>query len=166
MDGAVNARPVRWGTDAQGTHCREGEVGHNVLLGGTMGDTQRSQTVSSKLQQIAEQARRYRTRVFTSLMHLIDVDFLHEAYRRTRKKGAPGVDGVTAEEYAENLAENLEALYERMRSGRYKAPPVKRTWLDKEDGSKRPIGKPTAFSYCTSINPVWESFLIVVSGSW
>jgi RNA-directed DNA polymerase len=108
-----------------------------------MGDTQRSQTVSSKLQQIAEQARRNPARVFTSLMHLIDVDFLHEAYRRTRKSGAPGVDGVTAREYAENLEDNLRDLHERMRSGRYKAPPVKRTWLEKEDGSKRPIGKPT-----------------------
>jgi group II intron reverse transcriptase/maturase len=78
-----------------------------------------------------------------TLMHLIDVDFLREAYRRTRKSGAPGVDGVTAKQYAENLEENLHDLYERMRGGRYKAPPVERTWIDKADGSKRPIGKPT-----------------------
>ena len=99
--------------------------------------------MSPELQQIAEQARRYPNMVFTSLMHLIDVNFLHEAYRRTRKSAAPGVDGVTADEYAENLEGNLKDLHERMRGGRYEAPPVKRTWLDKEDGSKRPIGKPT-----------------------
>jgi hypothetical protein len=46
--------PVRWGTEVQGTYWREGEAGHNVLLGGEMGDTSRSQTMSTKLQQIAE----------------------------------------------------------------------------------------------------------------
>lgn len=136
-------RPVRWGTEAQGTHCREGEAGHNVLLERKMGDTLGSQTISTELQQIAEQAVRYPDMVFTTLGHRIDVDLLRESYRRTRKDAAPGVDGVTAKEYAENLEGNLCSLYERVRSGRYKAPPVERTWLDKEDGSKRPIGKPT-----------------------
>jgi hypothetical protein len=48
--------PVGWGTEAQGTHLREGEAGHNVLLEGEMGDTSRSQTISTKLREIAEQA--------------------------------------------------------------------------------------------------------------
>lgn len=107
-----------------------------------MGETSGSQTVSMKLQRIAEQAVQYPTMVFTTLMHLVDVEFLREAFRRTRKDAAPGVDGVTAQEYAEDLDANLEALHERMRTGRYKAPPVKRVWLDKEDGKKRPIGLP------------------------
>ena len=76
MDGAVRPRSVRWGTEAQGTHCREGDAGHNVLLDGTMGDTQRSQTVSSKLQWIAMLAVKHPDRVFTSIAHLIDIDFL------------------------------------------------------------------------------------------
>jgi len=80
--------------------------------------------------------------VFTTLAHLIDVDFLREAYRRTRKDAAPGIDGVTAKQYTQNLEENLRDLYERVRSGQYRAKPVERVWLDKEDGSKRPIGKP------------------------
>ena len=107
-----------------------------------MGDTQRSQTVSTKLQRIAEQASSYPELVFTSLMHNIDKQFLFEAYRRTRKDGAPGVNGVTAQEYAQNLEENLKDLHERMRSGRYKAPPVKRAWIEKEDKSRRLIGIP------------------------
>ena len=98
-----------------------------------------SQTVSTKLQWIVEQASRDPKRVFTSLAHLIDVDFLKEAYRRTRKDASPGVDGVTAKEYAENLDGNLEALYERLKSGRYKAPPVKRVWLEQGE-KRRPIG--------------------------
>ncbi len=98
-----------------------------------------SQTVSTKLQWIAEQARHDPKRVFTSLAHLIDVDFLKEAYRRTRKDASPGVDGVTAKEYAENLDDNLQNLHERMKTGRYKAPPVKRVWLEQGD-KRRPIG--------------------------
>ena len=101
-----------------------------------------SPTVSAKLQRIAEQAQQYPERVFTTLVHLIDVAFLREAYRRTRKDAAPGPDGVTAAQYAENLEENLQQLYERLRSGRYRAPPVQRAWLDKEDGTRRPIGMP------------------------
>jgi len=108
-----------------------------------MGDTSGSLTVSAKLQRIAEQAVRYPETVFTTLMHHVDVDFLREAYRRTRKDAAPGVDGVRAKEYGERLEENLEALHKRMRAGRYRAPPVKRVWLDKEDGRRRPIGLPS-----------------------
>jgi len=108
-----------------------------------MGDTLRSQTISTKLQEIAEQAIRYPEMVFTTLVHLIDVDFLREAYRLTRKDKAAGVDKVTAKEYARNLDENLADLYERLRTGRYIAPPVERVWIDKDEKSKRPIGKPT-----------------------
>ena len=116
------SRSGTWGTEVQGTHGREGEAGHDVSLEGETGETSSSQTVSTKLQWIAEQAVREPGRVFTTLAHLIDVEFLKEAYRRTRKDGAAGVDGVTAKEYAENLDENLRDLHERLRSGRYEAP--------------------------------------------
>jgi group II intron reverse transcriptase/maturase len=103
----------------------------------------RSPTVSTKLRQIAEQAKQYPERVFTTLAYLMDVEFLKEAFRKTRKGGATGIDKVTAAEYAANLDENLRDLLQRMRSGLYKAPPVLRKWLEKEDGSQRPIGVPT-----------------------
>jgi group II intron reverse transcriptase/maturase len=96
-----------------------------------------------KLRRIAQQAVDYPEGGFRTLADLIDVDFLREAYRRTRKDSAPGIDRVTAQEYAEHLDEHLRDLHERLRSGRYQAPPVERVWLDKEDGRKRPIGKPT-----------------------
>ena len=133
----------RWGSEAQATHWREGDAGHTVRLGGQMGDTSRSPTVSTQLQRIAEQAKQYPEMVFTTLAHVMDVDFLREAYQRTRKDSAPGIDGVTAQDYAEHLDENLRDLHERLRSGRYQAPPVKRHWLVKADGSQRPIGLPT-----------------------
>lgn len=108
-------------------------------MGGTLGP----QTISTRLQGIAEQAVCYPDMVFNNLYHKIDVDLLMEAYRRTRKDVAPGVDKVTAQKYAENLEGNLRDLCERLRRGKYVAPPVERVWIDKEDGRKRPIGKPT-----------------------
>ena len=108
-----------------------------------MGGTSRSQTVSTKLQGIAEQAIQYPDMVFTTLVHLIDVEFLREAYRLTRKDKSAGVDKVTAKEYAEDLEGNLKDLYERLRTKRYVAPPVERVWIEKDEKSKRPIGKPT-----------------------
>lgn len=107
-----------------------------------MGDTPGSQTVSTKLQRIAEQAKQYPAMVFNNLYHLIDRDFLMEAFRQTRKGGALGVDKITAKQYAANLEANLQDFHERLRDNRYVAPPVERVWIDKEDGKKRPIGKP------------------------
>src|SRR5215471_19180981 len=107
-----------------------------------MGETPGSPTVSMKLQRIAEQAQRYPAMVFNNVSHLIDQDFLREAYRQTQKSSAPGMDQVTAQQYAENLDENLRDLHERLRGNRYVAPPVERVWIEKEGGKKRPIGKP------------------------
>ena len=82
--------------------------------------------------------------VLSTLAHHIDLDWLREAYRRTRKDGAKGVDGQSAEQYAANLEDNLKSLLERAKSGAYRAPPVRRTHIPKGDGSEtRPIGIPT-----------------------
>jgi group II intron reverse transcriptase/maturase len=107
-----------------------------------MEDTPRSQTISTKLQRIAEQARNYPETTFTTLAHLIDVEWLREAYQRTNKASAAGLDGVTARGYAQHLEENLQDLYGRLRSGSYRATPVVRVWIDKDEGKQRPIGKP------------------------
>jgi group II intron reverse transcriptase/maturase len=81
---------------------------------------------------------------FTTLAHHIDIDWLKEAYRRTRKDGAVGVDGQTAEAYAVDLETNLRSLLGRAKSGRYQAPPVRRVHIPKGTGSEtRPIGIPT-----------------------
>jgi len=80
----------------------------------------------------------------TTLSHHIDLDFLREAYRRTRKDGAIGVDEMSAKQYAEKLDEHLRSLLERFKSGTYWAPPVRRVHIPKGDGTKtRPIGIPT-----------------------
>lgn len=100
-------------------------------------------TVSTKLGRIAELARGAPDMVIRSLSHHIDVEFLKEAYARTRKDGATGVDGQTAADYERNLEQNLQALLDRFKAGTYRAPPVKRVHLPKGDGKTRPIGIPT-----------------------
>ena len=114
-------------------------------FGGKMAETPSSRTVSTKLEQIAKLAREMPQAALTTLAHHIDIDWLREAYRRTRKDGATGVDRQTADEYASNLDDNLGSLLERAKAGTYVAPPVRRVHIPKAgNGSQtRPIGIPT-----------------------
>lgn len=109
-----------------------------------MGETPCSSTVSTKLERIAAMAKAMPGVPLTTLGHHIDLDWMREAYRRTRKDGAMGVDRRSAAQYAEQLEENLRSLLERAKSGTYRAPPVRRVHIPKGDGSQtRPIGIPT-----------------------
>jgi len=107
--------------------------------------TMESRSVSTKQRRIAELARIHPDVGFTSLAYHIDLEWLHEAYVRTRKDGAVGVDEQRAEEYARELVPNLRSLLERAKSGSYKAPPVRRVHIPKGSSKKekRPIGIPT-----------------------
>jgi RNA-directed DNA polymerase len=103
-----------------------------------------STSISTKLDRIATLAKQAPEMAFTSLSHHIDVDWLREAYKRTRKDGAAGIDGQTAAEYATHLEDNLRSLLDRAKSGGYRTPPVRRVHIPKGDGSQtRPIGIPT-----------------------
>ena len=165
-----NNRTTRWGSDAQATHLREGEAGYNVFRVGTMGDTQKSQTISTDNLKIASQvacnsndrageqppilvqetslarikklADTDTAKVFVSLAHRIDFSLLRKSFIQLRKNESTGVDKVTAKEYAVNLDQNLYNLYQRLRRGQYVAQPVKRIWVEKEGGKRRPIGIP------------------------
>jgi len=113
-------------------------------LEGKMQGTPSPESVSTRLQRIAELARKAPELAFTTLTHHIDLELLHEAYRRTRKDGATGIDGQTATEYAANLEGNLQSLLNVFKSGTYWAPPVRRVYIPKADGKAlRPIGIPT-----------------------
>jgi group II intron reverse transcriptase/maturase len=110
---------------------------------GKMPGTPSPTNVSTKLPRIATLAREAPQRVLTTLAHHIDVAFLREAFRRTRKDGAPGVDGQTAAAYAEDLEHHLGSLLDRLKSGTYVAPPVRRVYIPKDErGATRPIGIP------------------------
>ena len=102
-----------------------------------------SANLSTKRQRIAELARTKAGTALSTLHHVIDLEWMREAYRLTRKDGASGIDGVTAAQYEANLEANLLALLERIKSGRYVAPPVRRVYIPKADGSERPLGIPT-----------------------
>lgn len=109
-----------------------------------MTDTPRSRVISTRQRKIAELAQQAPEQSFTTLAHHIDIDWLCEAYRRTRKDAAVGIDGQTAEAYAEHLEENLEDLLNRAKSGRYRAPAVRRVHIPKgQPGQTRPIGVPS-----------------------
>ena len=111
---------------------------------GKTAETLGSGTVCTKQRRIAELAKKSPTMVLTTLSHHMDLTWLREAYQRTRKDGAVGVDGQTAADYESNLEENLRSLLEGAKSGRYKAPPVRRVHIPKGNGKEtRPLGIPT-----------------------
>ena len=91
---------------------------------------------------------------FTSLAYYIDIDWLLEAFNRTRKDGAVGVVGQDGEDYAADLEANLKSLLERAKSGTYQAPPVRRVQIPKAGSATetRPLGIPMRHSYCTFCN--------------
>jgi RNA-directed DNA polymerase len=96
-------------------------------------------TVSTRLAQIAEQSKREPARVFTTLVHHLDEDFLREALHQLRKDAAAGIDQMTVAEYSRNLKENISALHQRLVNRTYRAQPAKRVWIPKADGSQRPL---------------------------
>jgi retron-type reverse transcriptase len=109
-----------------------------------MAETQTSVDVFTKLERIAKLAREAPDMAFRNLAHHIDINWLREAYRRTRKDGARGVDGQSADSYAANLEGNLQSLLDRAKSGTYLAPPVRRVHIPKGSGGEtRPLGIPT-----------------------
>jgi RNA-directed DNA polymerase len=109
-----------------------------------MAGTPRPGPVSTKQQRLAELAKQAPHLGFTSLNHHLDLPWLAEAYHRTRKDGAPGVDGQTGEDYMLQWAANLTSLLNRAKSGTYFAPPVRRVHIPKGTGTEtRPLGIPT-----------------------
>lgn len=109
-----------------------------------MDGTPRPATVSQIQARIAHLAKQMPGVALTSLSQHADLTWMREAYERTRKDGASGVDGVTAKEFETQLEDNLQTLLNLAKSGNYRAPPVRRVHIPKGDGSKtRPIGIPT-----------------------
>jgi|SRR5581483_1308708 len=92
---------------------------------------------------IAELAKEDRTRKFSSIAHLLTVEALHEAFKDLRKDASAGVDRVTHTEYAAEVQKNLEQLHDRLKNGKYRAQPLRRIYIPKEDGRQRPISIPS-----------------------
>ncbi len=106
-------------------------------------ETPSSEVVSTRQQQIAKLAKQMPAVAISTLNHHVDMVWMEEAYRRTRKDGAVGIDGQTAGEYGRALESNLKGLIDRAKSGNYRAPPVKRAYIPKGANEWRPLGIPT-----------------------
>jgi retron-type reverse transcriptase len=106
------------------------------------GRTQRWQPLLPNLRRVNEAARRSGQTRFTALLHHVDVAALERAFRRQRRTASPGVDRVTVAAYEQALADNLQRLHARVHSGQYWPKPVRRTYIPKSDGGRRPLGIP------------------------
>ena len=97
-------------------------------------------TMSPEIRKVVDRARAEPEGRFHSLAHLIDVPALAAAYWRIRKDAAVGVDGVTKDQYGQDLERNLQGLCARLRSKRYRHQPIRRVHIPKDGGRTRPIG--------------------------
>lgn len=102
--------------------------------------TQCRTSAPSALDRVREVAARNKGMQFTALLHHVDIDRLHTAFRTLKKDAAPGVDGVTWQQYAEHLEDNLRDLHRRLHQGAYRARPSRRAYIPKTDGRQRPLG--------------------------
>jgi RNA-directed DNA polymerase len=104
------------------------------------GRAQNRGSLSQARERIREAAARNRQEKLTTLLHHVTPEALEDAFRRLRKDAAPGVDGVTWEDYATDLTSNLEGLCGRVHTGAYRAQPSRRKYIPKPDGRQRPLG--------------------------
>ena len=123
-----------------------------------------SESVSRTLAALGTKAGKCPGHRFRALARLLDRRLLGEAFRKLRRRASPGIDGVTCDEYARNLDENLLSLVERLKSGNYRARPVKRRWIPKAGGGKpRPLGIPVLEDKIVQqgvkmiLEPIWEN---------
>ena len=94
------------------------------------------------INRIAELAKEDPNRQFSSIAHLITGEKLYEAFRSLRKNASAGIDGVTYQQYETNAEENIRQLHQRLKEGKYRAQPLRRVYIPKEDGKQRPISIP------------------------
>jgi len=99
-------------------------------------------TTGTKLERITKVARENLRYTFTSLASLLDEDYLAHCFSELKRNKASGVDGVSVEAYGEKLAENLHGLVERMKRMQYRPQAVRRVYIPKDNGGKRPLGIP------------------------
>ncbi len=103
--------------------------------------TRRSgERMATKLSTLTRRAKENPKLKFTSLAHLLSEEYLRECLSELKRNKAPGIDGVTVKEYEARLEENLKDLVERLKGKRYRPQPVKRVYIPKPNGDKRPLG--------------------------
>ena len=102
--------------------------------------TQSRDSVSQGLERVRQAARQRKRQAFTALLHHVTADALREAFLALKRRAAPGVDGVTWQDYELGLEDRLQDLHTRGHRGTYRALPVRRRFIPKPDGRQRPLG--------------------------
>jgi len=124
--------------------------------------TQSRESGSNGLERVREVAKKDKEVRFTALLHHVTVDLLRDSYSSLKKKAAPGVDGVTWQEYGEGLEGRISDLHGRIHGGAYQAQPSRRVWIPKTDGRQRPLGiaaledKIVQHAVGRVLNQIWE----------
>jgi len=130
--------------EKQGNACGEkGVAGMRWDVRDTSAALRGGDQMSTKLASLTRRAREDSKHRFTRLIDLLTEDFLKECFWELKRDKASGVDGVTVKEYEANLEENIKDLVVRMKAWRYRPKPVRRVYIPKPDGKKRPLGIPT-----------------------
>ena len=112
---------------------------------------QNRESVSQALDRIRQAARQRKKERFTALFHHISLDLLRMAFLDLKRNAAPGVDGLTWQDYEADLDRNLTDLHDRVHRGAYRALPSRRRYIPKADGRQRPLAIATCTSNCTAI---------------
>jgi RNA-directed DNA polymerase len=118
-----------------------GQPGRNPREGGSV-RTQSRVALPSNLARVNAAAHAAVQTRFTALLHHVDAEALERAFRRQKRQASAGVDGMTVADYEQNLEDNLEDLCARVHTGRYRPQPVRRVYIPKADGGRRPLGVP------------------------
>src|SRR3954469_265372 len=124
--------------------------------------TQSRERVSQGLGGVREAAHREKKQKFTALLHHVTMDLLRDNYYSLKRKAAPGVDGVTWEQYGEGVEERIRDLHDRVHRGAYRAQPSRRAYIKKADGRQRPLGiaaledKVVQQAVVTVLNEIYE----------
>ena len=127
-----------------------------------LGRTPSRESRPSGLERVREAARKDRKLKFTALLHHVSIDLLRDSYFSLKKQAAPGVDGMTWEEYGQDLEARLADLHGRVHRGAYRAQPSRRVWIPKADGRQRPLGiaaledKVIQYAVGMVLNQIWE----------
>jgi RNA-directed DNA polymerase len=145
----------------------EGREGRRAAKGNVVQSpaprTQSRTSASTRLDGVREVAKRNRETRFSALMHHITPDLLTESFRHLKRTAAPGIDGVTWQDYEHGLAERITALWDAVQSGRYRALPSRRVYIPKPNGKQRPLGiaaledKIVQQAVVTVLNEIYEA---------
>jgi group II intron reverse transcriptase/maturase len=116
----------------------------------------------SGLARVREAAKKDGKLKFTALLHHVSIDLLRESYYSLKKQAAPGVDGMTWQEYGQDLEARISDLHGRIHRGAYHAQPSRRVWIPKPDGRQRPLGvaaledKVVQYAVGMVLSQIWE----------